>query len=233
MGGVGWWTLGSCWFGVGALLNTGSPRIRLHTARGLLPQGRRSIPHPLNPLASPVMQVHPLCATCVALLKRTLAYKSALPVLFGEGGRPVRADLARGECGRRMPCGHGCAICQCCGSTVGSTIGSPRPQHRPAAAGLAAGRGAGGLAAEAQMLDRMAAAVGHTLDGLLSGKCCTACSRACSLDNQPQAALNIPSNCPHMQPACVRHECACLPLQLWTPRHGPPTSSAPWPPCTR
>ncbi|KAI7842350.1 hypothetical protein COHA_003990 [Chlorella ohadii] len=28
--------------------------------------------------------VHPLCAACAALLKRTLAYKSALPVLFGE-----------------------------------------------------------------------------------------------------------------------------------------------------
>lgn len=29
--------------------------------------------------------VHPVCATTMALLKRTLAYESALPVLFGEG----------------------------------------------------------------------------------------------------------------------------------------------------
>lgn len=43
------------------------------------------------------------------------------------------------------------------------------PAHLPGA-GSTAARGTGGLAAEAQMLDRMAAAVGHTLDGLLSGK---------------------------------------------------------------
>ena len=29
--------------------------------------------------------VHPLCASTVALLKRVVAYKSALAVLFGEG----------------------------------------------------------------------------------------------------------------------------------------------------
>lgn len=49
--------------------------------RGVLVHGMpsyRCLPRP--------PQVHPLCATCVVLLKRTLAFKSALPVLFGEGG---------------------------------------------------------------------------------------------------------------------------------------------------
>ena len=34
----------------------------------------------------PDATVHPLCASTVALLKRCLAYQSALPVLFGYSG---------------------------------------------------------------------------------------------------------------------------------------------------
>lgn len=124
--------------------------------------------------------VHPLCASTVSLLKRTLGHGAALRVLLGGGDRGAGAGgrgLLAWPAGRRSAGDQPAGLCWRCVDL----LVRPRPRAHLArrtlpgavsccAAGTAGHAAGASLAAEARLLDEMTAAVGRIFDTLLAGE---------------------------------------------------------------